>query len=296
MSDLALRRCSWAAQGAWLHVLHLLHTSDEHGVLRWKLAEVASTAGVPLKLVRELASKSVLKGGDAYSEQFEYAPSHAGTLGEPVVLVEGDGGSCWFSARMVRDHWRRQARGKGSRFTPDNQPSRSPTRRDGGATGDGPAFASAFASSSESTARTGVSEGEGELHARALRLVGFPECSGHAPDLVAAAREGISPQELVDVAKAHRGKALAYVVAAARGKRGDAANRAESAVALAPAIPPPDPEQLRAEAEARRRDDAVRTVWNDWRLGIITDPDVLGDRLEALGEQRPQPEPRRAVS
>src|SRR5579864_8434168 len=82
-----LRRCSEAARGAWMDILCLLHDSDEYGVMRWPLADIARAAGVPLKLCRELALKEVLKGSDKKTEPFVYAPRHAGKDGESVVLI-----------------------------------------------------------------------------------------------------------------------------------------------------------------------------------------------------------------
>ena len=38
VGDMALGRCSLAAQGAWVRILAVLHQSDEYGVLRWPLA------------------------------------------------------------------------------------------------------------------------------------------------------------------------------------------------------------------------------------------------------------------
>lgn len=59
-----LRRCSEAARGAWMDILCILHDSDEYGVLRWPLADVARSAGVSTRLAQELAAKDVLKGSD----------------------------------------------------------------------------------------------------------------------------------------------------------------------------------------------------------------------------------------
>jgi hypothetical protein len=136
-----LRRCSDAARGAWMDILCVLHDSDEYGVVRWPLADLARAAGVSMKLARELAGKGVLKGADSDAEPFVHTPTHAGKKGEPVVLVRVTEGPVWYSSRLVRDEWLRARRGAGSRFDSENQPSRSPTatptRRVGERQGDG---------------------------------------------------------------------------------------------------------------------------------------------------------------
>lgn len=117
-----LRRCSEAARGAWVDVLCLLNDCDEYGVCRWPLTELARAAGVPIKLVKELVSKEVLKGADKGAPDYVFAPRHAGKAGEPVTLVIAGDGPCWYCSRFVRDEYIRQRRGQSSRFTSDNQP------------------------------------------------------------------------------------------------------------------------------------------------------------------------------
>lgn len=120
-----LRRCSWAARGAWIDVLGLLHDSDEYGVLRWPLKEIAQAVGCPLALVKELADKGVLKGCDTgRCTALRYAPMHAGRRGPEVVLVAEQSGPVWYSSRFVRDEFIRLARGAGTRFgeSPDPPP------------------------------------------------------------------------------------------------------------------------------------------------------------------------------
>lgn len=111
-----LRRCSEAARGAWVDVLCLLHDFDEYGVCRWPLAELARAAGVPIKLVKELVAKEVLKGADKAAADYVYTPRHAGKDGAPVVLLAGGDGPCWYCSRFVRDEYIRQRRGSSTRF------------------------------------------------------------------------------------------------------------------------------------------------------------------------------------
>jgi hypothetical protein len=141
-----LRRCSLAARGAWIEIMCILHDSDEYGVIRWPLADLARAAGVSLKLARELVEKGVLKGADSDAEPYVHTPTHAGRKGEPVVIVRGGGGAVWYCSRFVCDEWIRERRGAGTRFDSENQPSRSPARsptgRVGERQGDGPSSSS----------------------------------------------------------------------------------------------------------------------------------------------------------
>lgn len=137
-------------------------------------------------------------------------------------------------------------------------------------------------SSSETYASTGGSEGSAAL-ARALVEVDsnrFAECSDAHPDLVAAAAEGITPAELVMVAKAKPGKGIAYLVETARGKRRDAAERAGNGSTAAPAVSV-DPEVMAMREAENARDAEVLKAENDFRLGVITDAAERDRRIEA---------------
>jgi hypothetical protein len=151
-----LRRCSAAARGAWMDVMCLMHDSDEYGVLRWTLKEIARTLGLNVCLLEQLAEKNVMKGGDVLSfHSYIFRTSHAGKLGDPVVLVKADRGPCWYSSRMVEDEYKRGVRGGDTRFKSPSEAS--PTQRQGDKPnpldgdspnrrqGDGLAFAVAFA-------------------------------------------------------------------------------------------------------------------------------------------------------
>jgi hypothetical protein len=120
-----LRRCSEAARGAWIDVLCLMHDSDEYGVLRWPLADIARAAGVNLKLLKELADRDVLKGGDKGCEAYIHTPVHARKKGDPITLLEKTDDCCWYSSRFLTDEWRRSVSGGDTKFkSPDNAPSR----------------------------------------------------------------------------------------------------------------------------------------------------------------------------
>lgn len=107
-----LRRCTWAARGAWVDVLGLLHDSDEYGVLRWPWREIAGAIGSPPSLVRELVDKLVLKGCDSGScSNLVFIPRHGRKEGAPVMLIFAQPGPIWFSSRMVRDEYIRVKKG-----------------------------------------------------------------------------------------------------------------------------------------------------------------------------------------
>jgi hypothetical protein len=116
-----LRRCSPAARGVWVDVMCVLHDSDEYGIVRWPLADLANAANAPIKLVKELVEKSVLKGGDkAVSAPFVYVPRSGRKNGDPVTLVPTQAGPVWFSSRMVKDEYVRTIRGESTRFGDDS--------------------------------------------------------------------------------------------------------------------------------------------------------------------------------
>jgi hypothetical protein len=136
-----LRRCSPAARGAWIDVLCVLHDSDEYGILRWKLKDLAMAAAASIGLLRELVEKSVLKGIDrGQVEPYIYIPRSGRREGAPVELIAAQPGPIWYSSRMVRDEYVRTTAGASTRFgvvSPVTKPAaidaprRSPSRRQG---------------------------------------------------------------------------------------------------------------------------------------------------------------------
>lgn len=112
-----LRRCSPAARGIWIDVICVLHDSDEYGIVRWPLNDLANAANAPIKLVRELVEKSVLKGHDKTIEQaFVYVPRTGRKDGPAVTLIPTQPGPVWYSSRMVKDEYVRTVRGESTRF------------------------------------------------------------------------------------------------------------------------------------------------------------------------------------
>lgn len=127
-----LRRCSPAARGVWVDVMCLMHDSDEYGVLRWPLKEIAQAAGASMSHVRELVDKSVLKGSDKQlSEPFVYVPRSGRKEGDPVTLLDTQAGPIWYSSRMVKDEYVRTIRGESSRFGEASKDAPKPPFGDG---------------------------------------------------------------------------------------------------------------------------------------------------------------------
>lgn len=120
-----LRMCKAAHKGAWVDVLCLMHDADEYGVIRSTLADIAQAVGHPVKLLRDLSERGILKGSDTAVEPFIFTPRHAGKDGKPVTLIAAQQGPLWYSSRFVRDEYVRLKRGEGTRF------GDSPTHREG---------------------------------------------------------------------------------------------------------------------------------------------------------------------
>lgn len=121
-SNTNLRRCNHAEKGVWLDVMCLLHDSEEYGVLRWTLKEIAQAVGCRLVELKALVTKGVLKGADvgASCEAFIYTPRSGRKNGDPVTLIAAQEGPVWYSSRMVRDEYVRTIRGESSRFGDGN--------------------------------------------------------------------------------------------------------------------------------------------------------------------------------
>ncbi len=145
-----LRFCSWAARGAWIEILGLMHDSPEYGVLRQPSKSIAQAIGAPVNLINELILQGVMHGCEKGAcASFEYQAKHGRTLGEKVELVPSQAGPIWYSPRMVKDEYVRTNRGKSTRFgddfgdspkggiganfgdAPEAPPNTSPSRRKG---------------------------------------------------------------------------------------------------------------------------------------------------------------------
>jgi len=187
-----LRRCSPSARGVWVDVMCLLHDSDEYGVLRWPLKEIAQASGASMAHVRELVDKSVLKGIDPKGAfpGFTYTPRSGRRDGTPVLLIPEQTGPIWFSSRMVKDEYVRTIRGESTRFGEgDGEASKTPPKDAPKASpkppfGDGSSSASATAVNTEPKGSGGqppksaVDQSKTELWRSAVSLLsgqGMPE-------------------------------------------------------------------------------------------------------------------------
>lgn len=113
-----VKRCGWAARGALVWTMALLHDSDEYGLVRWPLIEIARAIGAQVSLLRELVDKGALKGDDKAVAEYRWAPSHGGRRGSEIVIIAAQPGPLWYSSRMVRDEYKRINCGSTTRFKP----------------------------------------------------------------------------------------------------------------------------------------------------------------------------------
>lgn len=120
-----LRRCTHAEKGVWIDVMCLLHDSEEYGVLRWPLKEIAQAIGAPIATLKAIVSKGVLKGADSGQSCAAciYVPRSGRRDGDPVTLVAEQEGPIWYSSRMVKDEYVRSVRGESSRFQSEGDDS-----------------------------------------------------------------------------------------------------------------------------------------------------------------------------
>jgi hypothetical protein len=134
LANVKLRRCSHAERGIWIDFMSRLHASKEYGVLRWSLKEIAQMIGCKVSELRAIREKGVLKGADLgeQCEPYVYVPRHARKSGDPVTLIAAQPGPIFFSSRMVRDEYIRQARGE----SPNTPPNKAPNPLNGASSGD----------------------------------------------------------------------------------------------------------------------------------------------------------------
>jgi hypothetical protein len=162
-----------------MDVLCVLHDSDEYGICRWPLVDLARAAGVPIKLLKELVAKDVLKGAEKGAKPYIYTPRHAGKDGDPVTLVEANEGPCWYCSRFVRDEWIRQRRGQSTQFSSDNQPPKNspktpPKGGIGERQGDGPTSTSSSSETTSVAKATGADAPSGIDPADAIFQIAVP--------------------------------------------------------------------------------------------------------------------------
>jgi hypothetical protein len=108
--------------------------------------------------------------------------------------------------------------------------------------------------------------------ARVLRKMGWKECADGHPELIEAAKSGISVSAIEQAAAGKSGKPISYVVQRARGMAADAqANSATAGQGQQPGGMDVEAAAKRDEISALRRalDDKIRTAHNDFALKLI---------------------------
>lgn len=147
-----LRRLDHRLKGVFIDLLCLAHGSDETGLLRWPLIEIARAIGCRPADLRALAAAGVLRGDDQeLTTAYTYTPRSGRREGPTVTLVAAQPGPIWFIGRMVRDAHVRRQRGDGTRF--DAPPPTPPPA---------PALAPASASAPKPSPKAGFGDPKGD--------------------------------------------------------------------------------------------------------------------------------------
>lgn len=253
-----LRRCTWEARGAWLEVMCLLHDSEEYGLLRWSLKELAQAIGAPLKLLKELVDKGVLKGGDKTHEALIYTPRSGRVDGDPVTLIVAANSACWYSSRMVIDEHVRQKKGESTRFPVSPNPSlkggigedlsASPNPSPNARQGDGSTSSSTTTYKNINNNTHSISTPQGSVPVdsekpkptpageicKALKTIGIASVSPSHPELLALIAKGVTYDQFVDAGKKARekNKGFPYLMGIVRGQLHEA-----NAIESAPGMP-----------------------------------------------------------
>lgn len=129
ISNAKLRRCTHEEKGVWIDILCLMADSDEFGIIRWPLKDLAQAVGAKPAVLQSLIRKGVLKGADSGSrcEVYEYVPRHARKPGEPVTLVAEQDGPLWYSSKQVRDDYIARIKAANARGSSSPSPSKGAT-------------------------------------------------------------------------------------------------------------------------------------------------------------------------
>lgn len=265
-----LRRCSWAARGVWIEVMCLMHDSDRYGVLEWPLKEIAQALGCTTAPLKELVEKSVLKGCDKGGcEPFVYVPRSGRRDGAPVTLIEPQAGPIWFSSRMLKDEYKRIARGEADsngdsqRPTPKPPPKPAPNPPFGAAPNPhigpyagAPPSPSPSPTPSSNTDPRALSAGEA---CKAMKGAGIQSVSPSDPRLLALLQAGATVGEFSDVAAEAIAKGISkpfpWVLTTIEGRRRDAAK-----VGTLPPRPPAPEPAWRTEQRERMQQAAPYAV------------------------------------
>jgi hypothetical protein len=260
-----LRRCSPAARGVWVDIMCVLHDSDEYGIVRWPLIDLSNASNAPMKLIRELVEKSVLKGHDKRLQApYIYTPRSGRCDGEPVTLIGIQDGPVWYSSRMVRDEYVRTIRGESTRFGEPKAAPKPPF-------GDG----STVSSSSSTTLNTRIPDAlaaqpllepagpERVSKTGAICIVlkseGIASVNPSHPDLAALIDAGAEVGQFAAAARAAtaKGKGFAYALGIVKSQMRDAASLAAESLAK----PRDSPRQT--ETFRERDDRNSRAKWEE---------------------------------
>lgn len=168
LSNTNLKRCSFEEKGVWLEVMCLLHDSDEYGILRWSLEDIACAIRCNISTLHSLVRKGVLKGADKDGDKDTLSPPLYTTMtkrqGSPetVELMPGQKGPVWFSSRMVRDEFIRKRRGDAGCKSSEhpNVPPKKDTHKDGDKDTLSPSLSPSPSSSSSSSSSKKERESE----------------------------------------------------------------------------------------------------------------------------------------
>jgi hypothetical protein len=134
ISNAKLRRCTHEEKGAWIDILCLMADSDEFGVIRWPLADLAQAVGAKPATLKSLVRKGVLKGAEEGEtcEAYIYTPRSGRKDGAPVALIPEQDGPIWYSSKQVRDDYVAHARAAyartqgGATTSPKQTPNSAP--------------------------------------------------------------------------------------------------------------------------------------------------------------------------
>lgn len=144
ISNAKLRRCTHEEKGVWIDILCLMADSDEFGIIRWPLVDLAQAVGAKPATIKALVRKDVLKGADEGNicPEYVYVPRSGRKDGDPVTLIPEQPGPIWYSSKQVRDDYVAHARAAyartqgGATTTPKQAPNDSPKGGIGAGQGD----------------------------------------------------------------------------------------------------------------------------------------------------------------
>ena len=70
LSNTNLRRCTFEEKGVWIEIICLMNDSDEYGILRWSLEDIAIAIRCNISILLSLVKKDILKGSNVEKVSF----------------------------------------------------------------------------------------------------------------------------------------------------------------------------------------------------------------------------------